>query len=180
MPQCRQMLHHQLPALPMIGGDGAVGRGWAVDDSERPADVDDAGAEPRNDDDAVHVALDEPVDRFRLHRDAAAGVGDQHAVAGGTCGIFDRLGDLREKRVRDVRQHQTEHPGVPRAERAGGGARDIAQLVRFRPDPVDQLSGDPALARKRVRHRRRRDVERGGDHGESRAWARIGQETVAR
>ncbi len=135
------MARRRLAATSVVGHDrrqAAAGR-RRVDEDRRQGSVRQPLALARPDrarrhDQPVDPALDQQVEVRRLALRVLVGVAEEDRVALADRGVLDGLDELREVRVLDVGDDQSEGEGRAALERAGDVGRPEAEVARGRLD----------------------------------------------
>ncbi|MDP9752430.1 UNVERIFIED_ORG: hypothetical protein QE446_000287 [Rhizobium sp. SORGH_AS260] len=159
MAEARKIFTHLPAAIPMVGSNGISRCRRAVDDGHRAINAGNACATSGNDHHAVHPALDQPVDRIRLHGDLTARIGDQHAITRVDSRLLDGLRNLWKERIGNIGQDEPENARSAGAKRPARRTRHIAQLARRLADTFHQFGRNAALAGQRIGHGCHRHAE---------------------
>jgi hypothetical protein len=151
--QREQMLGGQAPAGAIVRGDRrepeALFRGVHEDDRQgsvgQPVAVPRAEA-ARRDHDPVDPAVDEQVEVAGLALRVVVGVAEQDRVAQLAGRVLDGPDELREERVLDIGDDQSDRPRRALAQRASHARGPVAQLPGGRVDALLRLRPRPAVA----------------------------------
>ena len=143
-----------------------VGRAHDGDD-RHPRSRASAGSSraTRREDQPVDAARPHGLDDALLAPRVAVGVGEDRDIAVRREPVLDAADDRRKGRIGDVRHDHADRARAQRAQRRGGGIRQVFQPLARLADLLAQRAGD-AMARiriERARHRRDIDADRAGD-----------------
>ena len=158
VPEAEQVLGRQPSAAGVVGEHGRHGgdRRLAVDDDDRAGHLADAHLVPQRegragDDEAIHLALGEHLERLDLALRIAAAVREQDGVAALAGGVLDGAHDLREVGVLDVGDDEADGAGRAQPQRAGHARGSVAEGAGCLLDPLRAWRGSTLACPRRAR-----------------------------